>query len=120
MAGEAFQHAKARAVFADHRRSLVGQDLLVAVRLEELADPEAARVAASLPGRERVVGADHLITIGDIGASAQEQRAIARHVLQEPVVAVGHHLDVLGRDEIRLRQHLLIGIADNHLAVILP
>jgi hypothetical protein len=48
VAGEAFQRAQPRAVFADHRGGLVGQHLLVGAGLEELADPQAAGVAPGL------------------------------------------------------------------------
>jgi hypothetical protein len=118
MADEALQHAQPRAVFADHRRRLVGQDLLVAVGLQELADPEPAGVAPGLLGRQRVVGADHLVAIGDVGAGPEEQRAVAGHVLEEPVVAVGHHLHMLGGDVVGDGQHLVVAVAEDHLAVV--
>src|SRR5665213_2105680 len=70
MGDEAFQNAKPRAVFADHGGSLIGQHLLIGARLEKLADPEPAGEARVLLGRQRVVGADHLVAIGDIGAGA--------------------------------------------------
>ncbi len=50
----------------------------------------------------------------------EEQRAVAGHVLEEPVVAVGHHLHMLGGDVVGHRQHLVIGVAQDHLAVVLP
>ena len=120
VADEAFEHAEPRAVFADHRGGLVGQDALVAVGLQELADPEAAGVAAGLLGRQRVVGADHLVAVGDVGARAEEQRAVGVHVLEEPVVAVGHHLHVLGGDVVGDLQHLVVAVADDDLAVVAP
>src|SRR5215831_17309658 len=67
MTEEAFEHAQARAVFADHGARVVGQYLLERAGLEELADPQPAGVARRLLGRQRVVGADHLVAVGDIG-----------------------------------------------------
>ena len=120
MADETLEHAQPRAVLADHRRRLVGQDALIAVGLEELADPEAARVAPGLLGRQGVVGADHLVAVGHVRARAEEQRAVAVHVLEEPVVAIGHHLDVLGGDVVGDVEHLVVGVAEDDLAVVAP
>src|SRR5262249_2879809 len=83
---EAFEDAQPRAIFADPRRGLVGEHLLIGAGLEELADPQAAGIARRLPGRQRVVGADHLVAIGDVGARPQEQRAVVLHVGEEVVV----------------------------------
>ena len=45
---EAFEHAKARAILADHGRGLVGKHLLIGASLDELANPKATRVARRL------------------------------------------------------------------------
>src|SRR5215475_10573510 len=82
---EAFEDTQPRAVFADLRRSLVGEHLLIGAGLEELADPQPAGVARRLPGRQRMIGADHLVTIGDVGARPQEQRPVVLHVGEEIV-----------------------------------
>ena len=88
--------------------------------LEEFTNPKAPCIAPRLMRRQRVVGPDHLIAIGDIGTRAQKQRAIAGHVFQEPVITVRHDLHMLRRDIIRHLQHLVVGITDDHLAVFLP
>ena len=46
---------------------------LIGHRLDELADPQPAGVARSTAGRQRVVGADALVAIGDGAFLAQEQ-----------------------------------------------
>src|SRR5690242_10651905 len=66
VAPEALDGAEARAVLADlHRR--FRRDLLVGAGLQEFADPEAAGVARGAERRQGVVGADHLVAIGDVG-----------------------------------------------------
>src|ERR1700738_5440159 len=74
VAEEAFQHAQARAIFADLRACLIGEHLLIGAGFEKLADPKAAGVARRLLGRQRVVGADYLVAIGDVGARAEAPR----------------------------------------------
>src|ERR671911_1380881 len=59
MADEALKDAEPRAVFPDHRGSLVGQHALIAVGFQELSHPEAAGITPRLLGREGMVGADH-------------------------------------------------------------
>src|ERR1700738_4227288 len=81
VAPEAFDGAEAAAVFADHGARLGGLDLLVGAGLEELADPEAAGVARRRLGRQRVVGADHLVAIGDVGLRAEKERAVILQAL---------------------------------------
>src|SRR6516225_9296051 len=85
VAREVLERAQPGAHFADLDRSFVGEDALVAVRLDELADPQPARVAPRAHGRQRMVRADYLVAIGDVGAMAEEERAVVRHALQEPV-----------------------------------
>src|SRR3546814_6093965 len=70
--------------------------------------------------RQRVVGADDLVAIADIGARPQEQRAVIGHMGQEVIGIAGHHLDMLGGDLVGDRHHLCIAVGDDHLAEILP
>src|SRR6202049_889649 len=63
-----FEYAKPRAIFPDQRRGLVGEHLLIGAGLEELADPKSAGIPRCLLGRQGMVGADHLVTIGDVSA----------------------------------------------------
>ena len=101
--------------------SLVGQHALVGDGLEELADPEAARVAGREPGRQGVVGADHLVAVGDVGARAEEQRAVIGHGAEEEVVVARHDLHVLAGDAVGLARHLLQpAVAEDDLAVVVP
>src|SRR5579863_6783936 len=73
MAGEAFHDAKPRAGLANGSRGLVGENALVGAGLEKLADPEAARIAGRALRRQRVIGADHLVAVGDRGARTDEK-----------------------------------------------
>src|SRR5215204_4752803 len=76
VAPEALDGAETAAVFADQRARLGGLHFLVGAGLEELADPQAAGVTGGTLGRQRVVGADHLVAVGDVGFRADEQRAV--------------------------------------------
>ena len=87
---------------------------------EKLANPETARVAACFLGRQRMVCADDFVAIGDIGARTKEESAVACHVLKEPIVAVCHDLHMLGGDIIGHCEHFIIGVADDHFAVVFP
>lgn len=42
------------------------------------------------------------------------------HIGKEPVVPVGHDLNMLGRDIVGNIEHLLVTVADNDLAIIAP
>ncbi len=66
MARETLKLAQARAVFAYSSRRLRCHTL-VGTGLDELADPEAARVTGRQLGRQGVIRADHFVAIGDIG-----------------------------------------------------
>lgn len=120
MAHESLQHAQTRAVFTNQSRGFIGEDLLVGVRFQELANPEAAGVAPGLSGRQGVVGADHLVAVGHMGSRPQKQGSVTGHVFQEPVIAVGHDLHVLRGDLVGHGEHLIIGVAKNHRAIVPP
>src|SRR5215218_8301200 len=72
VAGEALEHAQARAHLADAGRRLIGEYALVGDGLEELADPQAAGVARRLLGRQRVVRADDLVAERDVRPRPEE------------------------------------------------
>ena len=95
MARKALKRAQSRAIFTDHRRSFIGQDTLIGAGLEELADPQSAGIARRFFGGERMVGANNLVTIADIGTVAEKQRAVVGHVLEEIIGVCGHHLHML-------------------------
>ena len=63
-----------------------------------------------------MIGADHLVAVGDVCARSQEQRAVILHFVEEHIRIAGHHLHVLGRDAVRLVDHLGFAVADDHLA----
>ena len=67
-----------------------------------------------------MVGADHLVAVRDVGARAEEQRAVVGQALEEEVVVRGHHLDVLRGDLVGDQGHLLEVVGDDHLAVVAP
>src|SRR3954452_8949093 len=54
-------------------------DLLVGDRPQVLPDPETTGVARGAAGRKDVVRADDLVTVGDAGALAEEQRTVVAH-----------------------------------------
>src|SRR5690606_21437628 len=76
MACEPFEHAKARAFLANHGTRLVGGDALVCACFQELADPKAACVPRRLTCGKGMVGADDLVTEGDIGARTKKEGAV--------------------------------------------
>src|SRR3979411_1935592 len=90
------------------------------MRLQEFADPQATGISARLLRRQRMVRSDHLVAICDVGTGTEEQGAVGVHVLQEPVVAIGHDLDMLGGDVVGNGEHLVIAVTDNYFAVIPP
>src|SRR6202030_291581 len=120
VADKTFQHAQARAIGADLGGRFVRDHLLVGMRLQEFADPQAPGISACLPRRQRMVRSDHLVAIRDIGTGTEEQGAVGVHVLQEPVVAIGHDLDMLGGAVVGNGEMLLIAVTGNHFAVIPP
>ena len=120
MAGEVLDGAQTAAVLADQGgRCRIG-DPLVGHGLDELPDPEAAGVASSTLGGEGVVGADDLVAVTDVGHGPEEQRAVVDHVREEEVVVVGHHLHVLEGELVREIEHLLVRVADDDPAVVVP
>src|SRR3954451_8273371 len=66
MSGEVLYRAQSGTIFADHRGRL-RRDLLIRHSLEELPDPQTAGVARRPFRRQRVIRADHLVAIRDIG-----------------------------------------------------
>src|SRR6185437_1446323 len=100
MAPEAFDSAEAAAVFADHRARFGGFDFLIGARLKELADPEAAGIAGGALGRERVVGADHLVAVRDVGALAEKECAVIAQAAEIAARVAGQHFDMLGGDAV--------------------
>ena len=93
---------------------------MIGAGLEEFSHPQAAGVARGLPGRQRVIGSDHLVAVGDIGAGPEKQRAVVLHVGEEVIRISRHHLDVLGGDAVGLAHHLLLAVAHDDLAEICP
>src|ERR1700733_11280979 len=94
MRDETFEHAQPRVVFADHGARRVGEHFLVGAGLQEFSDPQSSGIARRLLGRQRVIRADHLVAIGDIGARPKEQRAVILHVVEEIIRIARHHLHV--------------------------
>ena len=67
-----------------------------------------------------MVSAYHLVAIGYICARPKEQSPVGMHVLKGPIIAVRHHLDVLGGNIVGDGQHFVIGVAQDHLAIVFP
>ena len=120
MGGEVLDGAQAAAVLADQRaRSGIG-DPLIGDGLDELAHPQAARVAGRALGGQRVVGADDLVAVGDVGHRPEEQGAVVGQVGEEEVVVAGHDLNVLEGQVVGQGQHLGVVVAHDHAAVVGP
>ncbi|KAG1289106.1 hypothetical protein G6F57_020673 [Rhizopus arrhizus] len=79
-----------------------------------------ARVARVPVGRQRVIGADHLVAETDIGAWTQEEGPIVGHVAKEVIRVARHDLHVLESQVVRYLQHLFDGVADNDLTALGP
>jgi hypothetical protein len=95
MPHEPLQHAQPRAILPHERRRLIGQNPLIGMGFQELANPKPTGIPARPLRRQRVVRPDHLVAIGHVRPRPEEQRAVIRHVLEEPLVPVGHHLHML-------------------------
>ena len=73
------EHAFRVAHAADDRGDALARlarEALIRDGLEELPDPKTARVAGRAAGRQRMVGADALVAVGDRALLAQEQSAV--------------------------------------------
>src|SRR5271155_4223352 len=68
VAGESLQVAEARTVAANQRAGFIGGYALIGTGLDELAHPQAARIARRAHGRQGVIRADDLVPEGHIGA----------------------------------------------------
>src|SRR5262245_11019998 len=117
---ETFEHAQSRAIFADHGAGFVGQNFLVGTRLHEFADPQTASIARRLFRRQRVVGADHLVTIGNVGPWPKEQRTEVSHAVEEYVRVACHNLHVLRCHAGCFVTHLPPVVEDDHFPRVLP
>src|SRR6266436_5493049 len=120
VAPEALDRAEAAAIFADHGARLRGLDLLIGAGLQELADPETAGVTRRPLGRQRVVGADHLVAVGDVGLGPEEEGAVVLQALEILARFSRQHLDMLGGDTVGLGDHLVLVGAEDHLAIVAP
>src|SRR6056297_2880502 len=118
--GEALKRTQARAVFTDCGRRLIGRYTLVGMCFEEFTDPQSSSVAPGLERRQGVVGTDDLVAVGNVCAGTEEQGAVAGHVFEEPIVAVGHDLDVLRAHLFGFREHLIVVVAHDHFAIVGP
>ncbi len=67
-----------------------------------------------------MVRADDLVAVGHVGLGPEEQRAVVGHVVEEVIRVLGHHLDVFGGDLVGNLDHLLVRVANDHLAVVAP
>jgi hypothetical protein len=112
--------AQRREQYSPDHHARLGRALLVGHGLEELADPEAASVAGSAPSRQGVVGADHLVAVGDVGLLAEEQRAVVGEPLQEPAGVFRQHLDMLVGRLVGLGDRLFEVVDQQDLATIAP
>jgi hypothetical protein len=55
-----------------------------------------------------MIGADDLVTKGDVRAGPKKERAVVRHVCQKIIRIRGHDLHVFGRDAISFVDHFLV------------
>src|SRR5712672_657187 len=102
VAPEAFDRAQPAAILPDHRARLRCLHFLVGARLEELADPEPARITGRALCRQGVVGADDLVTVRYVGFGAEKQRTVILQPLQVAPRLAAQHFDMLGGDAVGL------------------
>src|SRR5690348_15401818 len=76
MPPETLDRAEPAAIFANHCARLGRFYFLIGASLQELPDPEAARIARRTLRRQCVVRADDLVAIGHICFRPEEQRAV--------------------------------------------
>ena len=55
------------AVFSDFDGCFVGQHFLIGAGFDVCPDPEASGITRRLEGGQGVIGADHFVSIGNIG-----------------------------------------------------
>ena len=67
-----------------------------------------------------MIGADDLVSVGDIRFRTEKERAVIAHVLQKIIGIARQNLHVFAGDLIGDPQHLFIGIDQNDLAIIAP
>ena len=87
---------------------------------QKLSDPKATGITACLFSGQSMVCPDHLVAICDIRPRPKKQCAVAVHVLQIPIIAIGHDLHVLIGHFVGDLEHLIMRIAYNHIAIIVP
>jgi hypothetical protein len=67
-----------------------------------------------------MIGADHLVAVGDVCAWSQKQRTVVLHAIEEHIRIAGHDLHVFRRDTVCLGDHFDFAVADDHFAEIFP
>ncbi len=88
--------------------------------LEVLPDPQPTRVAGGTHRRERVVGADRLVAVHDVGVRPDEEPAVVREPLDIPLRVGTLDLEML-RGDLVGDLHQLLGIVhDDDGAVVVP
>lgn len=66
---------------SEHRTRFLISDFLVGHGAQEFSDPQSTRVAGRATRGKNVVRTDRLVTVGDAGPLAQEDRTVVAHPL---------------------------------------
>ena len=103
-----------------HAAARLAREALVGHGLDELADPQSARVPRGAAGGQDVVGADALVGVGDGRLLADEERSVVAQAPEVPVVAARLDLEVLGRVLVGERGGRLVVAHDDDLAERVP
>ena len=119
MGPKALQRAQSRAILPNFGAGF-WRHLLIRDRLEELSNPQSARIPRRPLGWQRVIGADHLVSKRHVGLRTEEKRSVIFQALEEESRILRQHFDVLARDPIGHRRGLLLVVHENDLAVIAP
>src|SRR6185503_16634525 len=80
----------------------------------------SAGVPRSAASGKDVIGANHLVSVRNIGLGPQEQRSVIRQTIQEEPRVPGENLDMLARDLVRDDYGLFIGIDEDDPAEVAP
>src|SRR5687768_8441287 len=97
-----------------------GAHPLIGAGLQEFSDPQTAAVAGGAPGRENMIRANRLVSIGDSRFLADEQRAVVGEALEKRTLVLHVEFQVFRRVIVAEFDSFAQRIGDIDQAVITP